>query len=71
MTIIGTTSRFVSGRSAVQTVYWRAANSAKNGDVQPKLVKTNRTFNYPVPSSVATSELPASRTSPQPIKSFH
>ncbi|RZF46605.1 hypothetical protein LSTR_LSTR002937 [Laodelphax striatellus] len=46
MTIIGSSSRFVAGRNAMQTIYWRAVKNAK-GEEQPKLVKTNKTFSYP------------------------
>lgn len=68
--LIGSSSRFVAGRSAVQTVYWRTAvKNSKEGESQ-KILKTNRTFNYPVKTSTAKNELPAARFQTQPIRSY-
>lgn len=38
--LIGTTSRFISGRNVIRTVYWR---TAANSD---RLIKTNKTIHH-------------------------
>ncbi|KAL0269860.1 UNVERIFIED_CONTAM: hypothetical protein PYX00_007453 [Menopon gallinae] len=42
--IIGSASRYIGGRQAVQTVYWRVSNKNE------KLVKTGKNFNLTKPT---------------------
>lgn len=39
--MVGTTTRYIAGRQALQTVYWRKSAEAGKG-----MVKTTRTFNF-------------------------
>ncbi|KAL3278650.1 hypothetical protein HHI36_016187 [Cryptolaemus montrouzieri] len=40
--MLGTATRYIAGRNAAQTVYWRAD---QNSD-QPKFLKVFKTFNF-------------------------
>ncbi|XP_026687095.1 uncharacterized protein LOC113471847 [Diaphorina citri] len=47
--IIGSSSRLVAGRTAVQTVYWRATKNKTTGagsEISPKIYKTGRTLTF-------------------------
>ncbi|KAK9872607.1 hypothetical protein WA026_018742 [Henosepilachna vigintioctopunctata] len=39
--MLSTATRYIAGRNAVQTVYWRADQKSQ----QPKMLKVSKTFN--------------------------
>ncbi|XP_044762069.1 uncharacterized protein LOC123319264 [Coccinella septempunctata] len=40
--ILSSATRYIAGRNAMQTVYWRSGESRQ----QPKMLKVSKTFNF-------------------------
>ncbi|KAJ8958304.1 hypothetical protein NQ318_017450 [Aromia moschata] len=46
--LVGAATRYIVGRNAVQTVYWRTPNQNSSAS-QARMLKVSRTFNYGKP----------------------
>lgn len=51
--LIGAASRYIAGRNAVQTVYWRTSPSSESG----KFVKVSKTFNFGGASEITPTHI--------------
>ncbi|RZC37825.1 hypothetical protein BDFB_013222 [Asbolus verrucosus] len=54
---VGAATRYIAGRNAVQTVYWRGVNSNNSGD-QQRFMKVLRTVQF-AKSQNSSSQPPA------------
>ncbi|KAJ8927642.1 hypothetical protein NQ314_019866 [Rhamnusium bicolor] len=43
--LVGAATRYIAGRNAVQTVYWRSQNP-NNPASQSRMLKVSKTFNF-------------------------
>lgn len=44
--LIGSTSRFVGGRKAMRTVYWKMTRNGNKPSADEKIIKFGRTINF-------------------------
>ncbi|XP_018571420.1 uncharacterized protein LOC108911071 [Anoplophora glabripennis] len=43
--LVGAATRYIAGRNAIQTVYWRSPSQATSSH-QPKMLKVSKTFTF-------------------------
>lgn len=44
--IVGAAKRYIVGRNALQTVYWRSAEAREKACAQPRLLKVSKTVSF-------------------------
>ncbi|CAH1373020.1 hypothetical protein MTP99_014478 [Tenebrio molitor] len=64
--LVGAATRYIAGRNAVQTVYWRGVKSTS--DSQPKFMKVLRTVQFARSQNSPSAQPPARITEEQNIR---